>query len=721
MILITALLIKILCPLAVIAGGYFALRKSETGERMLGLGVLVILFALAANWVSGFIPPLRDEVTLTALGEKNEASSAEEIRLAGYTIDGKQYLCGKDMEILDGKWFWGGESYCWRIETDERQPEGVTRSITVSIPVGWDRTLDFEGNAAGGMVEVDAGVGTQTVDTYSADGSPVAASVGKSETSELIWNQVIYLAVYGVVFLTAVGLLYAAAVKKREGFIWLNRKHSGVLLYAAIALCQLVFMIRYSGLESFWYDELCELGWGIENPNLFARAFVDLVPRPIGEFLLGLWTVIVPNDDRWLLLFPEICTAVGVFFIGLCGKAYKDVKTGGFAELFASTSYIILQQCSYEFRDYALFFMTAAMLLYITILRYKTPGKPRRGLAAAYAITMVVCSQSHYHAYVLCAALFFLDVFVHWGLKIKKFSLIPYLVLGLCTIPSAVMVLRSQVITTYDSSSWQPVPSFAELNELINYMAAYSTSVRSLFLIGTAAIVAVAVFLRKDREDGIDRESVLTERVVLLVPLYVLAFVIAFFLAYGHINTQGTLWYNRYFIDLQPCFYLVCGFAMTKICELLQNASRHKDTAKAAFVIFVLLSVLPGAIDNVKNASLRIQEPFREAADWIYTQDQNIFDDSTVIVYGGFSGGTGWEQHYLEREGERDPLNAAEQFSISPDEIAQYDRVYTVAIHSTILYDIQAILNEQYVVETEMPDLGIYVYVRNTGDSAAAA
>lgn len=718
MILKTALLMKILCPLLVIIGGYFALRKHETRGRMLGLGALVILFALAANWVSGLIPPLRDEVTLTALGERNEAASAEEIRLTGYTIDGKEYLCGKDMEILDGKWFWSGETYCWRIETDPRQPEGVTRSVTVSVPVGWGRTLNFEGNAQCGTVEVSAGGGTQVVDTFSADGSPVAASFGKSETSMLIWNQIMYLAVYGVVFLAAVGLLYTAAVKKREGFIQFNRKHSGVLLYAAIALFQLGYMIYYSGLESFWYDELCEIGWGIENPNLFARAFVDAVPRPVGEFLLGLWSVIVPAEDRWLLLFPEICTAVGVFFIGLCGKEYKDVRTGAWATFLAAISYMILQQCAFEFRDYALFFMTASILVYITILRYKSPGKPRRSLVAAYAVTMVVCSQSHYHAYVLCAALFFLDVIAHWGLKIRKFNLIPYLVLGICTIPSAVMVLQSRFITTYDSSSWQPVPSVSSLDELMNYLSSYTGNIRRLFDISAAIIMTVLVLRRNDKPHT---EEDRIERFVLFIPMYIMFFVIAFFYAYGNINTQGTLWYDRYFTDLQPCYYMVCGFGVATICELIQNISRRKDVARAAFAIIVVCSLLPGGLANAKSVERRIREPFREAADWIYTQDQNIFDDSTVIVYAGSTGGTAWEQHYLRREGARDPLNAVSQDLTTNEELVQYDRIYTFALHSSIAYGIQAMLNEQYVVETEMPDLGVYVYVRNTGDNAVTA
>lgn len=36
--------------------------------------------------------------------------------------------------------------YCWRPETDGRQPEGTVRSVTLEIPVSWDRTVNFFSN-----------------------------------------------------------------------------------------------------------------------------------------------------------------------------------------------------------------------------------------------------------------------------------------------------------------------------------------------------------------------------------------------------------------------------------------------------------------------------------------------------------------------------------------------------------------------------------------------
>lgn len=59
---------------------------------------MLLAFGVVAGAVSGLVPPLRDEVTLTALGERREGASAEEIVLTGFTVDGKEYVSGKDLE-----------------------------------------------------------------------------------------------------------------------------------------------------------------------------------------------------------------------------------------------------------------------------------------------------------------------------------------------------------------------------------------------------------------------------------------------------------------------------------------------------------------------------------------------------------------------------------------------------------------------------------------------
>lgn len=135
------------------------------------------------------VPPLTDQVTLTALGEKQAEASGVEVYLDGFTVDGKQYSAGENLKIESGHWFWNGDAYCWRIETDFRQPDGMNRTIEVSIPVGAERTLDFQGDIWRGFVEIASVEGTQIFDTYSEVGQVVSVSIGSSQTHMLVLDQ----------------------------------------------------------------------------------------------------------------------------------------------------------------------------------------------------------------------------------------------------------------------------------------------------------------------------------------------------------------------------------------------------------------------------------------------------------------------------------------------------------------------------------------------------
>lgn len=85
MILMTARLIKLLIILGAILGAVWFLRGTWSKKCIIRFAVLTVLVALAVNFAANKLPPLTDEVTLTALGEKREEAGAEEVFLTGYT------------------------------------------------------------------------------------------------------------------------------------------------------------------------------------------------------------------------------------------------------------------------------------------------------------------------------------------------------------------------------------------------------------------------------------------------------------------------------------------------------------------------------------------------------------------------------------------------------------------------------------------------------------
>ena len=220
MILITEKVAKLLLIAAALAGGWWVLggKQNKNKKACLIYAALVLVFATMAYKISGLTPALTDTVTLTALDEKRGEAQAAEVFLGGYTIDGKTYAAGKSLQIEAGHWFWASETYCWRSETDPRQPDGVTRSITVKLPVGWDRTLDFNGDVWRGFVEITAGGRTWTADTYAKSNTPVQVQIGRSQTAVLILQSVLRIAVFAIVLLIPFAAIYLFIKIRKNSF-----------------------------------------------------------------------------------------------------------------------------------------------------------------------------------------------------------------------------------------------------------------------------------------------------------------------------------------------------------------------------------------------------------------------------------------------------------------------------------------------------------------------
>jgi len=113
------------------------------------------------------------------------------------------------------------------------------------------------------------------------------------------------------------------------------------------------------------------------------------------------------------------------------------------------------------------------------------------------------------------------------------------------------------------------------------------------------------------------------------------------------------------------------------------------------------------------SSSTRTSEPYREAADYIYTESNYIFNKGTLIINA--RGGTvtkGWIDYYITRLHRRDPLNVVSQDEIKPDEILQYDRIYMVYVSKGPSSALQTVLNENYKLQTDNKAEKVRVYVR---------
>jgi len=708
MILFTARTIKVLLLLVVLFVGWWQFRRRLSKRCLITLGMLAVLLALIANGVSGFIPPMRDRVILTAQGEKCDAAQSSEVYLAGYTADGNSFISGKSLHIKEGHWFWSGETYAWRPETDSRQPDGITRTVVIEIPVGWSRTLNFSGNQWRGKVEINNCTRTWTVDTYSESSSMVSVEIGRSATSDLILNQIRMLAIYAMILLGAAGSMVLTVLKREQIRHW-TKRYPGIISIAFIALCQLVVALYYSGIDSFWLDELYEIGWSAKANSLWDRCFNvgAAAPLPIWAVIFDIWYQIAPYGEKWLLLIPEVGTALGVFFVGLCGREYAGKRAGIFAALFAATSSNILIQCSYEARSYGLYFASSALLLYLYLHSWRKPDYKVN--LPLMCVVMTFFAGMHYHAVLYCVALFLIDAYAYFVYKIKTRSIIPYLVAAASYIPN--MLFQEMSV---GAAAWQAVPKLKEVKELLLYLSNNSNIVRGLFLLG----VSMHFCLYVERKKTQNKSSVTVDTGALIkpiVPLFIVCFVVTFFVVFGNfISPEAPLWSNRYFCDLFSCMFIVSGFAVSTLCDWVQSVSDKCEWSSRAVCLFLALMLVFSSLENIQTAGERIYQPWRQAADWIYTQSNYIFNSDTVILTTNTEDvKRGWEEYYIERQGMRDSLLVFNAWSMSKEELQEYSRVYVVNINKNVR-GWQYLLDD-YEIEQKAINDNIIVYVRRDG------
>ncbi len=134
----------------------------------------------------------------------------------------------------------------------------------------------------------------------------------------------------------------------------------------------------------------------------------------------------------------------------------------------------------------------------------------------------------------------------------------------------------------------------------------------------------------------------------------------------------------------------------------------RQRTLGAFVAVYLMLHCIPAVL------ALSVQ-PFRQAADWLYTQSNTIFNDDTVMVTTSpYS--DGWNDYYISQRGRRDPLHVMSQYQF--EKVLQgdhggmdYDRIYLQYSMAGIGAQLRAYLDENYVLEADKTDIQVKEYV----------
>lgn len=720
MILLSSMLVKIFLVIAVSLCGYHFFSKKSCKKYFVHFCITIIAFAFLSNYISSFVPALKDTIKITALGENRAEARGQEVFLNGYTIDGKDFLAGESLEIESGHWFWSGETYAWRPETDSRQPDGVTREVILKIPVGWDRTLNFSGGIWRGLVEIDNKQDVWIEDTYTEDQSLKNIQIGRSKTSLLILNQIQYLVCYGLVLLllstVTIFLVQKALQSPIRAKEWLD-KNNGKLIYVGIAFITFIIMFHYAGKFSFWRDELGQITFTkgtIEDAISYSLNMVNCNP-PLELLFHTFWYRIAPYGEQWLLLPSMVLSCGSIFLLGILGERLKDKYCGVLSCILLAFSTTLWTNAAFEYRSYGFFIFFSTLTLYAYIRRNNANSI---GWNILFSLALFCNAMIHYFGMVAMAGYFVADIYLLLKKQLKLKNFTAYVVPGLISVGWLLLVRVACGESMSNAVSWQPVPTFMHVLTLLKFLIG-DMEILYWFLCAGMAISFSYIFSKNRGNFDWIRFNIIF-LFVFLIGCISLIFV------YGNfINQKSTMWAERYFIFLLPNSILLSVIAVSNlICALIRKIEYLNFAYKCIcfFVGIVMMLNCLGLMSNSTSLSLsalgksdtRTSEVYREAADWLYEQSNNIFNKDTIIfIPQGYNSLAGWCEYYITRQGRRDSLNVVSEYSIrNYDDILQYNQIYFQYIVRGPSSSLEKILNENYNLETDNKNVKVRAYVR---------
>lgn len=479
----------------------------------------------------------------------------------------------------------------------------------------------------------------------------------------------------------------------------------GVLAYAVVALFMLMFMVKYSNASEFWYDEVYQLGMVRDGVSVWEMLseyaqLKDYTP-PLYALICYVWVRIVPFSFRWLLLPSEGFVSLGVFVTALAGARIGGRWLGLLAELFAAASSVLVLAAGYEFRSYGLYFFAVSLVIYCLARRLQSPGWRWEVL---YALSLVLLLCSHYYGGVVALVLFFIEFVFVLGRRVRWSGLAPYIAAGAVFAPWMALVLlnRTRSMTEF----WIEPPNLMSLIGLAQYLCGENAFVLGILLFGSA-VIAVGL-LKKAQSRAFD---IVSDGVWVFVGGMPVG-VVALMYVYGaYINPAGGLFYNRYFLGLLPCCFLIMAVGIKWLGELWAEGDRRRTEPLAVMSLAVCLIVGSAGAERVttrvnKKPSLSYTGSVQTMADCgdIEASDVAVVTTDNPWVSAGI------KKYFREFHGVRP--NVISQYEDGfAERVKQYRKVYLFRGKQTLTAETESALSG-YVRERKRKGKRVEIYER---------
>lgn len=655
--------IQVLLIAAIAIAMILLFRRKLHKEKSLIAGLLLclLLAAVVSNGIVELIPLPTDPVIVTATGEKNEAASGNEAYLINYIVGGTEY---EIQNATEGKWFWKGDAYMWRNENDPRQPDGTTRSITMQIPYGQDRSIQFGLSEWNGIVEVTYGGETQAYDLFkSGDKNSLYVPVPDTEAFALYSTKLLRLAAFLLITAAIMACPVFCAMKYDDTAIknfW--AKHWDKLYYAAIGLLHILVLFYVSKSSSLWYDEIWNLGWIYEN-------YTSKIIIAIQEF----WFKITPYGDEYLLLLMQIMVGISIYISGLIGREFGGKKLGIILSTLLATSTVVAAQCSLEFRTYAYTLLTTSIVIYLYIKKQKSLGNEKISLMLLYSFFIALMMTAIEFCIVVAGFLLLSDLFLFLSKKTKEKALLAFIfpiIYGIYWIFTQFSIERFNEIT------WESTPPFSRIPKTFIWLCDNENWIAFMALLGFLVIL-VSCFYKIRKKETIDFQI---EYAYLALAFIAISMGTCAFIYSKILNPDHSLWVNRYFISIILNIMIFAAKGIEFTFDTI--FSKNKKYFPACLIATCLILCIKSFPFYTYKIDIHYNKGYENAANTVQSMN-DYYLDSTIVLIDGNDHVNDGITYYLTHKGLRDDIRHETIYN-APEYLIDYTTIYIFDVHRGI-------------------------------------
>lgn len=650
-----------------VAVTYWGMARHRARHVVAGLAAVVILAAVISGAVVNLIPLPTNEVIVTATGEKNENAANNEVYIVNYLVGGKEYAVQPPTE---GKWFWKGNAYMWRNENDPRQPAGTTRSVTLNIPYGKDRRIQFGLSQWNGIVEVTYGDDTNRYDLFkTSEKSSLYVPVPDTEAVPLYGIKLLRLALYTAMILLLSAYPALCAIRYSDGQIatfW--GRHWDKLVYIALAAGCFAVMFETGKEVSLWIDELWSIGW-IVNGYTESDGL-------IWYWLYKLWYHLMPYGQEYLLIISEILVVLSIYTLGMIGRLYKSKRLGILMATLGASSMTVMTQCGGEFRNYSILLFAVALTLYLFVKKQRELPSPKLQTIISYSVALVLCMDSHRFGLVTAGLLMLFDFVLIIIKKAKHknwaefFLPAAYGIYWISNFFTSILKLMGNFSIASAPNSPKAIIS------AVSWLCSLGkNNVLMVLLILGGCMVLVTIFsnIYNDKFDFTDDYILLA---ILLVPCLLIS--INYFYS-TVINPNNSLWIARYMMPTVVFFNFLIAIALDKLIEVITlSCPMDKSINSSAFTMLIVIYFCITNW-NMMPCESHIENDYRAASNYLMAQNEIYLPSTLCYVTNDPHVNIGFD-YYLTQGGKRDSINHISNLpKFKETELSEYKTIYVVS------------------------------------------